>query len=262
MADVMGATPVNAWVMEPVGRAIQFVADEAKICGLLQRSLTHIELGRPLFELAAQYLASSERREPLDRIEQLLREAPVQEQWAADLRANDYAVLNSHSLVAVWGALESCVEDTVVAVLRRHPEVRARLAVSGLRVKASKFEDIAEEGLRRLYRALENAVRVEHDVVTTQERLLRLLDIGVELPNERASLQLTNALRNCLVHRGGVIDEKSVQQAPDLRNLLGNRARITRELYLRCHQAVSELLIRLARAIMHSPYYAERRFDR
>ena len=100
------------WILDPVANCITFVGDEAQIGGLLQRSLIHIEHGTPLLENIASRFVEAGRPEVAELVRKLLSDAPFQEQWAKELRQSDYAILNAHSLVAVWGAVETCIEDT------------------------------------------------------------------------------------------------------------------------------------------------------
>ena len=250
----MSDEPVNAWILDPVTSAITFVAEEAKIGGLLQRALAHIEGGRPMLEFAARHLAATHNRKAVGAIRRLLDEAPIQERWAAELRSDDYALLNGHSLVAIWGALETCIEDTVVGILAKDPNAEAILVGAGVRISNGypKPEDDTE--LRKLYRKAEDAVRVKYDVVQTQENLLQLFGLTACCPEKKDTLLLANSVRNALVHRGGVIDAKAAQQAPALSPMLGQKIRVTRELYLTCYESVSQLLVALIGSITSSKY--------
>jgi len=251
----MDSPPVNAWILNPVNTAVLFVGEEAKVGGLLQRALIHIEKGRPLLELAAQHIRTKQGGRAAEPIRRLLQDAPIQEQWATELRESDYAPLNAHSLVAIWGALETCVEDTVVAILEREPAAIAAIAGAGVRVNVNKLLVMpAEEELRSLYRRIEDAVRVKHDVIQTQENVLNLFGLSVACPEHKDVLLSANALRNAIVHRGGVIDERAVRQAPILSSLLGTKCVIRCTEFLKYHQAVSACLVALIGSIVASPY--------
>lgn len=250
----MSDAPINAWILDPVTSAIAFVAEEAKIVGLLQRALTHIEGGRPLLELAARHLAATHNRKAVGAIRSLLSEAPIQEKWAAELRSDDYALLNGHSLVAIWGALEAGIEDTVVGILAKDRNAPNILMQTGVRLPQVYPAPADDEELRKLYRKAEDKVRVKHDVVDTQENLLQLFGLTASCPGRKDTLLSANSIRNALVHRSGFIDTKAVQQAPMLSSMLGQKIRVTRDLYLQCHEAVSQTLVMLIGSIASSKY--------
>lgn len=172
-----------------------------------------------------------------------------------ELRVSGYAPLNAHSLVAIWGALEACVEDTVVAILERDPSAISSIAAAGVRIDPKRLSSpLSEEDLRTLYSKTENVVRVRHDVVQTQENVLNLFGLSAACPEHKDALLSANALRNAIVHRGGIIDDKAVRQAPDLASQLGTKCIISCADFLRYHQAVSACLVSLIRSVVASPY--------
>lgn len=250
----MSDKPINAWILDPVTSAVTFVAEEAKISGLLQRALAYIEGGRPMLELAARSLAATHNRKAVGAIRRLLSEAPIQESWAAELRFNNYALLNGHSLVAIWGALETCIEDTVISILATDSAAPTLLARAGVRIPNVYPASEDDDGLRKLFRKAEDAVRVKYDVVQTQENLLQIFGLTASCPEHKEMLLSVNSIRNVLVHRGGIIDAKAVQQASILAPVLGKKFRVTQELYLQCHEAVSQTLVVLIRSITSSKY--------
>lgn len=255
LAVTMDAPPVNEWILGPIDRAVLFVGEEAKVGGLLQRALIHIEKGRPLLELAAKHLRAKGGIKAADPIQRLLQAAPVHEQWAMELRETDYALLNAHSLVAIWGALEVCVEDIVVAILARDPGAIASVSAAGVRFDSNKLSSpLAEEDLRILYRKIEDVVRVKHDVVQTQENVLNIFGLSAACPGHKDALLSANALRNAIVHRGGIIDDKAVRQAPALAPQLGAKCIIKCADFLRYHEAVSACLVALVGSVVASPY--------
>lgn len=74
--------PNVASILDPVVACTTFVAEEGKIGGLLQRALTHIELGRPMLEYVALQLAQPGLQDAVEPMKRLLAAAPIQEQWA------------------------------------------------------------------------------------------------------------------------------------------------------------------------------------
>jgi hypothetical protein len=252
------APPVNAWILDPVSSAILFVGEEAKIGGLLQRALVHIENGRPLLELAERVLAAAGQTQGAKGLRSLIEAAPIQEQWAADLRNSDYAPLNSHSLVAIWGAFETAVEDTIKAVLAKNPSAVGTMTAAGVRVSNAKIANPAtEESLRYLYRKLQDAVAVDYDIAQTLENMLGVFSLSVISPQHKSALLAANALRNAIAHRRGYIDEKAVRQAPALAPLLGTICVVTRAEYLKYHEGISAALVTLLGSITSSRYVAK-----
>ena len=240
-----------ASVLDPVIACTTFVAEEAKIGGLLQRALTHIELGRPLLEHAALQLVKLGLHDAVEPMMRVLAAAPIQEQWAKELRVSEYAVLNAHSLVAIWGAVETCIEDTVVKILINSP-THDFLLVVGVKSSIPVHE---EDNAHDVYRKIERKLWIKGDVVGSYERILSIFGLSAAVSSATAGiLAEANAVRNCLVHRGGVIDEKAAQEAPILVPMVGSRFEVNKVNYLRYHEAVSEWVVALMKSIGASAY--------
>lgn len=243
--------PDVASILDPVMTCTTFVAEEGKIGGLLQRALTHFELGRPMLEYVALQFAQSGLHDAVEPMKGLLAAAPFQEEWAKELRESEYAVLNAHSLVAIWGAVETCIEDTVVKILISSPIPDGLLAL-GIKAPMSEYE---EDEANEVYRKIERKLWIKGDVVSSYENILSAFGLSAAVSSGTAEiLREINAVRNCLVHRGGVIDEKAAREAPILMPLIGKRFEVSKVNYLRYHEAASEWIAALMSSICSSGY--------
>jgi hypothetical protein len=238
-------------ILGPVVACTTFVAEEGKIGGLLQRALTHIELGRPMLEYVALQLAQSGLDDAVEPMKRLLAAAPIQEQWAKELRESEYAVLNAHSLVAIWGALETCIEDTVVNILVSAP-IPDAVQVVGIKAPITVYE---EDEAHDVYRKIEKKLWIKGDVIGSYENILSVFGLSASVNSETAEiLREVNSVRNCLVHRGGVVDEKAAREAPTLMPMVGKRLEVSKANYLRYHEAVGEWIVALMNSICSSEY--------
>lgn len=250
----MTLQPSFMLILAPILASIEYVAEETKVNGLLKRALAHIELGRPLLEYALIKLEESNISDtsPLSR---LLTDAPIQEEWAIELRSSDYSTLHSHSLVSIWGVLESCLENLVVTILMNDADIFQKLTSSGLKIDPSKIASgINEEDARALYQKIENHVRVKGNIVLTYEAVLSLFDLSAACLQHTESLLSANALRNCIMHRGGIIDKKAINQAPELSLWLGKKYNLTSDDYLKYYDAVTAWLSSLLDSAIKSKY--------
>ena len=141
--------PNKGWIVEAAGNVVRFVGEETKIGGLLKRSLIHIEHAEPQMREAVRILHRAGNRTGALRAKRLHAEAPLNEQWARELRESDHAALNAHALVAIWGAVEVCLEDTIVSVLQFWPD--APQTIASLAIAYSGRWPPTEEEARRLY---------------------------------------------------------------------------------------------------------------
>jgi hypothetical protein len=248
--------PNPGWVLEPFAVCVEFIADEAKIGGLLKRSLVHTEQATPLLQSVDKLIRKVGARSVADAAQRLAADAPFHEEWAKELRESDYAVLNAHGLVAIWGALETCIEDTIACILLYWS--RTRPVLDSLQI-SFPGESIDEETAHALYTRIERKLAVRGDVIGTYAAVLRVFDLEATISSDAAdSLREANAVRNCLLHRGGRIDGRAIREAPALSNLEGKVIRVSSDAFVRYHAAVSDWLVSLSQSLVTSKYYPAR----
>jgi hypothetical protein len=156
-------------------------------------------------------------------------------------------------LVAIWAALESCIEETAVLILMNDATMRARMIDDAK--KSGRIDQTLsdEDSCRNLVRLWEFAQPKAPSAGLRFERLLSFFGLGAALdPALDAQLADINAIRNCLMHRRGIIDERAVREAPSL--AAHKPIVIKRADYLRHHQAVSTYTVALMGRITVSPF--------
>lgn len=247
----------SVWILEPVNNFINFIGEEVRNNGLLKRALTHLELGQPLLELGAQRVLEIGDMATVDALKRLLEASPYQEKWARELRELDYAQINSHSLVAMWGALETCIEDTVISIIINNAGKLTDIEKNGVKVIRDGNNNINDEEASAIYRRLERKRESKGNIIATYENVLNFFELTANpLLTEEILVEL-NAIRNCIMHKGGVIDQKAANQAPKLKKHLGNKYLINTEEYLKYYDAISTYALELMRSVTSSSYAKE-----
>lgn len=244
------------WVIGPVTRAIGYVAEETKIAGTLHRSLAVLEGHEIFLRLAREKFVEVEVKEGLPNIDQLIAQAPGLSKEAGELRQNDYSVVNSHSLIGMWGAVEIAVEDTVVLVLSKEASALGVVANAG--VRTAKFEPgpVSEDDARILFSRLEQKLRKSLKVKVGEfyVQLVGLFGVKVNCSRHTLSkLDEVNCVRNCILHRGAIIDDRAAQ-IDGLRPFLGKQFPITQARYLEYYDAISDFLKEMLNAVLASSY--------
>lgn len=242
------------WIIGPVTRAVMYIAEETKIAGTLQRSLAVLESHETFLQLARQQFVQVGAEEGLSAIDKLLAEAPGLSKEATELRQNDYSVVNSHSLIGMWGAVEVAVEDTVVLVLSKEASGLSAAANAGIKTAAFEPGPVSEEDARRLYSRLERQPRGN---LRVGEFYVQLLDrFGIKFNCSRhtlSKLEEINEVRNCILHRGGIIDGRAAQIGA-LRPYLGKPLPITKARYLEYYEAIGDFVKEMMNGVLASSY--------
>jgi hypothetical protein len=167
---------------------------------------------------------------------------------------DDCSIVNRHGLIGMWGAVEVAIEDTVVLILTK--EESALSVVAGAGVKTAKFQPgpVSEEDARYLFARLEKQPRGELKVGEFYIHLLGLFGLRFRCGRHTLSkLEEINSVRNCILHRGGIIDNRAAKVGA-LRPFLGKQIPITRDRYLEYYDAIGDFLSEMMDGIGRSSY--------
>jgi hypothetical protein len=245
----------KVWIIDPIGRCVQYIADESLLGGLMHRAVSTFEHFDVHLKLARKELLRHGRRKELAAVDSLLAQHPFLAKLAREHVASDFATLNAHGLVAIWAALESCIEETAVLILMNDSAARARMFTDAGTPRRLDPNNDDEETCRTLIQRWEQAQPRAASIGHRFERLLAFFDLGTTLDDALAiPLAEINAIRNCLMHRRGVIDERAVQEAPGLAARLHQPIVIKREEFLRYHKVVGDYAVSLMGRITKSKY--------
>jgi hypothetical protein len=154
---------------------------------------------------------------------------------------NDFALMNAHALVGVWGALEACIDDTVVAVLQHDSEIRKCELFMRVKVSVADFEELeVDDRMRLLLDEAKRLLRIEHRIgLNVFESVLDTVGLSgpVDDPIAKHILELQQ-LRHVLVHRGGMADWRLCGRCPWLGLRPGERIMLKRTDLTRLLRAV------------------------
>jgi hypothetical protein len=251
VSSIPGADDFN-WILGPPGRCVSFIAEETRIGALLQRAIVvlggfqpFLRLIRPLFERDPDALA---------RLEWLMKEQEGLGQWAKELSAGDFSPINSHALVGLWTAIEVAVEDTVSLIILKDPTVLPLALEMGASKKLFSAPALDAVAARRMYSRWEGHLRDTLSIGAAYDALL-----GALLPfpsNVDRAIVLTelNYVRNCILHRGGTVDEKVLGEAPYLGVKSGDQVVVASKSYLRYFDAAATFASDLIGAAVKSKY--------
>jgi hypothetical protein len=129
--------------------------------------------------------------------------------------ASDFRLLHGHSLVGLWGALESMVFDLVAAWLQHIPGARAVDTVRGVKVSLADFDSMTpEDRMRAIVSELDRA-HSQRGGIARFEKLLDAVALSGTYPGVLGeNVFIVQQLRNVFAHRRGVADRRFVAAAP------------------------------------------------
>src|SRR5205085_8801378 len=123
------------WWREPIARLVDYIAEERDL----------IELSRVSIEmLRSQDRDSLALRDAAATLTRVVNASDLVHR-AQEESTEDHPLLHGHSLVAIWGAMETMAMDVVVAWLTNQPASRMTEKVAEIKVPYSTFEMLTPE---------------------------------------------------------------------------------------------------------------------
>jgi hypothetical protein len=242
------------WIIGPARQCLLYIGEETANSGNLHRAVTALAYQAPMLELSRQRLvAAGEDAAGINRL--IAEQKGGLEAWALHAIATDYDSINRHALIGLWVAIEVAVEDTAALILTKEPTSIGLVASARSKVPSKISRPLTESDARRIYRSLEGYARNGVSVAVGYCRLLSILGVAVSLPTDVVSmLSEINYVRNCLLHRGGIVDEKAAAEAPYLGLPLGEKIKISSERYLLYFDAIALFGKAFMDGVLQSPY--------
>jgi hypothetical protein len=128
-----------------------------------------------------------------------------------------FPLLQSQSVVAIWGALEACIDDFCADWLAAHPE---QLETNGFKKVRIPVASLRFDDRREMMKAVIDAIARETSAdlkagVGRFQEILRKIGLEVDVPPalQKDLLELSK-VRNNIVHRHGNADRKFVDECP------------------------------------------------
>lgn len=258
-STIPDAGAVN-WIIGPAGRCVSYASEETRVAAVLHRSLVVLSGLDPFLHLARRALeAVGKSTKAMDL---LLAEQRTLGPWAKELLDFELHPINSHALIGLWTAVEVAVEDTVCLILVKDPEALEKVMRAGVRWQRSTATSLDEQAARKIYARFERLTREMRSVGEAYCQMLSNLDIRLSPhPETLTTLAEINYVRNCLLHRGGIADQRSAVEAPRLGVQAGQEIRVTSDLYQRYFKEVGEFAHAFLKATIHSKYVRTKTSD-
>lgn len=209
----------------------------------------------------------SKRPEMVQRIITLTEECgqEVTEELKADLvkvtndagftnseRDQDFPLLHAFTLVGIWAALESGIEDMLVGILCNEPAVLATYGFGRIRIPLSKYEQLdKEERMRFLLSELEREETSGlAQGINAFENILYVFDLSGSVSSAiRDELWKLSNLRNVIVHRDSRADRRLVENCPAMNLKIGDRVLVSHEAFASITNQVTNYIIILIRRL-------------
>jgi hypothetical protein len=137
-----------------------------------------------------------------------------------------FPMLHGAATILLWGALEAAVRDFLVLWMHDFPEARETPELLRIKVTLGEYERLGgEDRMRYVLGLLErNTGALLQPGAGRFDALLKIFGLRPSLSDEqRRDLLEMNAVRNVLVHRAGIADDRLLKLCPWLKVAVGDR---------------------------------------
>ena len=179
--------------------------------------------------------AGAENPDQAVKDQERIAEAKRKAEYATREMEAGFPLVHAHSLMGLWGALESFVEDIFVAMLEAEPALLSSEAFRKIRIPASVIAPGME---RERYRVvLTEATRLANadlgSGVGRFDRLLAMVGLDGAVPRPiRDAIYNAQQVRNVWAHRGGVADPRFLEKCPGWQYVEGDRVDLAPDRFL------------------------------
>jgi hypothetical protein len=235
---------VPSWAVDPFRRYLRFIDEQHQLVRLTRAALGKLSVSDKLVR-ALQNLEEPDNS-TLERQQQFEDNIQLAELAKQEV-ARDFPMMNAHELISQWSALEVFSEDLTLEFLLNSPETLRAPDVRKVKITVGDLSSLDERELyRHVVRELQQQVKA--DLRRGSWRFdclfdaIQLPSIGVPSAVERDIAEMW-AVRNVLVHRGGVADRQFVQACPWLQANVNDRVTVDTQRARRLGNAASSYVV-------------------
>lgn len=237
-------------LLGPIHTCACFLVEELAILTVSKRGLITLENMRPLLQQVSRILREKGPRNH-KILEPILADSLLNEKTAKWAGENDFAALHRHGIIAMWSAVEVTTEDIFIDVLCNDLTAFDRLRKIGVAFPRKLSQPLTELDARRVFRFAESHFRKSFSSSNSICEMFGCLHIYLTVsPDVLTFIDEINAVRNCILHRGGLINDQDIKAAPSLAHMRGERFVITERYHKKVYDTLSAFTNALGKSVV------------
>lgn len=238
----------NPQILEPIARAVSSVVAQAKLAHTLQTATIALAGQGPLLLLAQKTLSQEIKAQ--HAISELIRRQRSLEIWAREVQDNSNHDINLPALINIWVTIEALCENLCVVIL--FTDASALGCLKRINQKIDETMTVTEESAREAYKLSLAKVKgggLIHGFLT----VFAAIGFTPELSTSCISgLNELNYLRNCTLHRAGIVEPRKEKEAPSFPFCIGDQIVVSDQLFTRLYDPATEFLQSLIPSLVKS----------
>jgi len=179
-----------------------------------------------------------------------LAKAKREEELAKKEVETDFPILHEQSVIAMWSMLESLVYLLAAKCLANELAIWKTDSISKLQVRIGDYESLDHfEKCMWIVGLLDQSTSAPNKSgITRFEKLLQVFNLDGSFNDEHnKALYELHHIRNVLIHRGGLVDNKLLKACPWIKLKPGQQLLISHSMWIKYQKAVGKYCIELAK---------------
>jgi uncharacterized protein YutE (UPF0331/DUF86 family) len=227
---------------------IDYVNGIDKILHISMRGVASFYKLPNLVEALIELDCFEEKREISDNDYKELEDARDTAKFAETEIAEDFPLLHAHSVVALWSAAETFIDELAILWIMYERESIDKEILKKILIPLIEYEELDEkEKARLIYRAIEEKARSKYmPGIARYEKIMNIFGLGGSVEDSiKDDLYEMNNVRNIIVHSSAIADRQLVESCPRLNVKLGEKVKIKHSNYVRYKAAMSDYMIKI-----------------
>jgi hypothetical protein len=221
------------WALKPFTRYLDEVDKLHDLFTISTRGIAVLRGMPKLIETLAEVGANSESdldegkaKKDKEKLENSKREAKLAQ---AEVDSG-FPLLHAQALVAIWTLLEAAISEFLEAWIKNQPSAIQIDQIQKLQIRLGEYErHVGDSRFAYIVDQLEQKYAKENTRYGYErfEKLLSLFDLRSDIPPRlnKALIEFSQ-IRNCIVHKAGIVDNQLLHSCPWLTYKIGERIKI------------------------------------
>lgn len=233
-----------SWVLEPFKWFLEETTQLDQLLGLSIRGISILQSMPKVVDAIG--IAEGIENEPNHKEQKKM--AQEMAKLARNEVEENFPILHAHNLVAIWSLMEALIRTFVAEWVAHYPEAISTPSFGKIKVSLVDYHCIPDEEkplyvVELLEKELGAGLRKG---INRFEVMLKPFGFsgGVSKETRKYIFELAQ-IRNAIVHRAGHADRTLVDSCPWLNLKIGQKIKVSKDIYMRCSRAAHDYILQL-----------------
>lgn len=235
------------WATPPIQAALAYNEEEQKLLAACVRGISVLRGMPQAIEALAKALPEPDN-DPEKERRRAFRARQIEQlaKFARKEVRRRFPILHAHATVSLWTALETMIDELIVTFLENKPDLLEESPFSEIKFSLAEYKAMpAADRNHALLTEVKKKTKASYQPgIGRFETLLETISLAGPVPRQiRKDLFELFHVRNLIVHRASIADQKFAKACPWRKVTVGKQFKITRRSYTKYSRASSGYIL-------------------